>query len=241
MITNIVPLMFSISCLGNLCVFYRTFKQLVWNFNKERLKMVYKLPFYTSLIDFIENVLFLANILHTAIYASVFEEPTCSYFSMILWAFDTMNLSLYVVISVITYLRICCNCTRLSYFGNYDYKLWIPTLVLSSIFQLINMHNHGPRKYWCSGKSGQITSSILSFCFIIITLITMLFCYVNVLREMNRVFVIRNEPEKKAAKKITSYMIVFIIRWIPIMVQTIGRFLNVKIFILFYFLFNSEI
>lgn len=49
---------------------------------------------------------------------------------------------------IVTYFRICHDCKNLFCFGKYDFKLWLPVLISSSIFQLINMRNNGARKYW---------------------------------------------------------------------------------------------
>lgn len=47
---------------------------------------------------------------------------------------------------VTTYLRICHE--KYFYRGKYDYKIWVIIITAAIIFQLININNHGPRKYW---------------------------------------------------------------------------------------------
>lgn len=50
LVTRYCSIMFALSCLGTIIVFYRTYKQ--WKFIKSagEFKMTYKLPFYTSCI-----------------------------------------------------------------------------------------------------------------------------------------------------------------------------------------------
>jgi hypothetical protein len=45
-----------------------------------------------------------------------------------------------------TYLRICHE--KYIYHGKYDYKLWLAVMIASITFSLININNHGSRKYW---------------------------------------------------------------------------------------------
>ena len=74
----------------------------------------------------------------------------------------------------------------------------------------------------------------------------MLFCYVNILRELNRVNrELRNndkksKKQKRAFRKIVSYVIVFVVHWIPVLIQNLGRLLGVRFFfsIFIYILFQ---
>ena len=95
--------------------------------------------------------------------------------------------------------------------------------------------------YRCSGKSGQILSPVLLFCLIAATLFIMSFCYVRILWELNRILTIsKPTKQKRAAKKIVSYVLVFVVHWIPILVQNFGRLLGVRFLVyfdLFWFFF----
>lgn len=54
--------------------------------------------------------------------------------------------SFFFTFRITTYLRIC----HEKYFdcGRYDCKLWLIVFIISMILQLINIPNHGGRKYW---------------------------------------------------------------------------------------------
>ncbi|CAB5395614.1 unnamed protein product [Rhizophagus irregularis] len=115
--------------------------------------------------------------IHTAIYAQVWDDAPCKVIGALNWAFLTINLCFYAVIAVITYLRVC----REIYFhyGKYDYKLWVYVLTGSAALQVLNLQNNGKRDYWCAAKSGQINSAIILFSTIGIVLIVILFCYLR--------------------------------------------------------------
>ncbi|CAI2174866.1 3875_t:CDS:2 [Funneliformis geosporum] len=231
MVTDVLIIMFTLSCLGNLAVIYRTYKQ--WKFDKTSLKMAHKLPFYTSCSGLIENGLFLINIIHTSMYASVFEDPACKLISFVIWALITISLSLYSVMAVATYLRICHNYDRILRFGKYDYRLWSNVSLISVMFQLVNIRNHGSRKYWCAGKSGKFSTSILLFVLITISLVVILYCYLKILRKINHTckneqLIKHGEFEKKATNKVISYMIIFVLQWVFIQAQNLGRLFGVE-------------
>ena len=71
------------------------------------------------------------------------------------------------------------------------------------------------------------------------TLFIMTFCYVSILWELKRVsrLLTTNKPIKRnrAAKKIVSYVLVFVIHWIPILIQNFGRLFGVRYLIYFDF------
>uniref|UniRef100_U9V017 G-protein coupled receptors family 1 profile domain-containing protein n=1 Tax=Rhizophagus irregularis (strain DAOM 181602 / DAOM 197198 / MUCL 43194) TaxID=747089 RepID=U9V017_RHIID len=118
--------------------------------------MIYRLPFYSACSDFLINFNFFTNMIHTAIYARVWDDAPCKVIGALNWAFLTINLCFYAVIAVITYLRVC----REIYF-HYG----------SAALQVLNLQNNGKRDYWCAAKSGQINSAIILFSTIGIVLI----------------------------------------------------------------------
>ncbi|CAG8515134.1 10821_t:CDS:2 [Funneliformis mosseae] len=175
-----------ISLSGCFYVFYRTYKQ--WKFNKLRkksLNMIHKLPFYTACTDLLLNMILFTNNIHPMIYGYAWKGAACAVISNVNWFFVSINLSLYGTIAILTYLRIC----RGMFFnyGKGDYKLWSLVLFLSVIFQILNYKNHGPRKYWCTGRSGQIISTIILFVLISLTLVIILVCYASILKEVMNV------------------------------------------------------
>ncbi|RGB29273.1 hypothetical protein C1646_818609 [Rhizophagus diaphanus] len=207
--------------------------------------MIYRLPFYTACTDFLINCNFFINMLHTAIYAQVWDDMPCRIIGALNWAFLTINICFYAVIAIITYLRICRD-MYLNY-GKYDYKLWLIIIAGSIIIQLVNIQNNGKRDYWCAAKSGQFNSAIILFTTITIVLSIILFCYISILRKVHkapeflsssssssrnentanvRVIALEHysEVERKAAKKILSYIAMFILQWIPMLISQGARF-----------------
>ncbi|GES97461.1 hypothetical protein GLOIN_2v1717715 [Rhizophagus clarus] len=228
--------------IGCLYVFYRVYKQ--WILNRKILGMIYKLPFYTACIDLLINISFFINIMHTVTNAQVWYEPICKTMSILNWAFITINLSFYSVIALMTYLRIChekyCDC------GRYEWKVWIIVFATSLILQLMNFPNHGARKYWCAGRTGQVRSPLILFAVITVSLLIICFCYMSIYLKIinvqnrpittlskdsdnengigNEVLEQRAEIERRAAKKIMSYVLVFIIQWVPLQISGAARF-----------------
>ncbi|CAG8718103.1 10641_t:CDS:2 [Rhizophagus irregularis] len=148
----------SLNAIGCSFVFCKTF--IKWMFckkNKNRLTMSYRLPFYTAISDFGIFISGAINIAHTAIYARVWEQPMCTIVGALSWFFVSLNLSLYGVISIMTYIRVC----RDIFFdtGKYDYKLWTIVFLIITILQIIAGPFYGPEKYWCIGKSKNIVFS----------------------------------------------------------------------------------
>ncbi|CAB4445491.1 unnamed protein product [Rhizophagus irregularis] len=240
--------------IGCVYVFYRIYKQ--WIYSKRKLAIIYRLPFYTACTDFLINCNFFVNMLHTAIYAQVWDDTPCKIIGALNWAFLTINLCFYAVIAVITYLRIC---REINFnYGKYDYKLWLIVIVGSIVIQLVNLQNNGKREYWCAAKSGQINSAIILFSTITIVLTIILFCYISILKKIHKTINFlrlslpstnqddrsnnRNESnanndridgisalerysevEKRATKKILSYITMFILQWIPMSISQGAR------------------
>ncbi|CAI2187915.1 1093_t:CDS:2, partial [Funneliformis geosporum] len=193
---TIIMTMFSLC--GCSYVFFRTYKQ--WILNKKRsLPMIYLLPFYTAFSDFLINVAFFVNIIHTAIYAEIWDQPMCRIISTVHWGILTINLTLYSVIASITYTRVCCEIYFV--YGPYDYKLWLLVIGISAIFQVINIPNHGARKF-CNAD-GELDSAAI--------------------KKRDEI----EKKEKRAAKKIISYMLVFLLQWTPVQIHLITRWFNI--------------
>ncbi|GBB87683.1 hypothetical protein RclHR1_14170002 [Rhizophagus clarus] len=176
--------------------------------------MTYRLPFYTACTDFLLNGNFFLNMIHTAIYARVWDDIPCKIIAVFNWAFLTINVCLYVVIAVITYLRICRG-IHFNY-GKYDYKLWLIVIVGSLIIQLINLQNYGKREY-CVLKKIHKTINFLK-----------LLSSSNqndrrYSRNGNTSVERCTEFERKATKKILSYIAVFILQWTPISISQGAR------------------
>ncbi|CAB4485255.1 hypothetical protein RhiirA1_459238 [Rhizophagus irregularis] len=248
----------SLNAIGCSFVFCKTF--IKWMFckkNKNRLTMSYRLPFYTAISDFGIFISGAINIAHTAIYARVWEQPMCTIVGALSWFFVSLNLSLYGVISIMTYIRVC----RDIFFdtGKYDYKLWTIVFLIITILQIIAGPFYGPEKYWCIGKSKNIVFSVTNFTLYFILLFTTLTCYMLIYKTIEATFAEGGEinnyddenndnrdnrndnrdieyttisdtkcmMEKKASVKIASYILVFFIQWTPVQVSNIGSWCNI--------------
>src|SRR5947207_15980859 len=85
----------------------------------------------------------------------------------------------------------------------------------------------------CAAKSGQNSSAIILFSTITIALVIILFCYISILRRihnfmMTSVLEQHAEIERKATKKILSYMAMFMLQWIPMSISQGARIVKVK-------------
>ncbi|CAB4403784.1 unnamed protein product [Rhizophagus irregularis] len=212
--------MLALGFIGCFYVFYRIYKQ--WILNKKSLVMIHKLPYYTACIDMLLNANFLVNIMHTAIRGRVWDDPVCQLMSVFNWAFISINLCF-----------LLCNSDN-NLPSNF------------TILQLINIPNHGGRKYWCAGKPGQVRSPMILFVMITSSLLIVCFCYMNILVRIiniqnpsisalskdsanengigNDVLEQRAEIERRAAKKILSYVVIFIMQWVPVQISAAARF-----------------
>uniref|UniRef100_U9TEL5 G-protein coupled receptors family 1 profile domain-containing protein n=1 Tax=Rhizophagus irregularis (strain DAOM 181602 / DAOM 197198 / MUCL 43194) TaxID=747089 RepID=U9TEL5_RHIID len=191
---------------GCIYVFYRTYEQ--WRLNDKKLKMIHRLPFYTACSDFLIDTNFFVNVIHTAIYAEVWGQPMCNIICILHWLFLLINLSLYGVIAVTTYLRICHE--KYFYRGKYDYKIWVIIITAAIIFQLININNHGPRVTEDQGKE-----YLLHY-----------YSKNEEIKIMNRLRI--SEIEKKAAWKIISYILLFILQWLPVQINIATRWTTIR-------------
>jgi len=55
----------------------------------------------------------------------------------------------------------------------------------------------------------------------------MLFCFIRIYIKIRKIKFASTDIEKRASKKIISYVLVFTIHWIPILAQNLGRLLKV--------------
>ncbi|RIB30416.1 hypothetical protein C2G38_2026853 [Gigaspora rosea] len=140
------------------------------------------------------------------------------------------NMSLVGSIALLTYLRTCKKWTI--DLGKYDYKLFAIISLLSFTLTLIGVPSFGPSGYWCYTNQVNPTTPIiiivLNFMIIFITV----FCYIATLLEVN----FRNRVVQKlgtssrlsrleliVARKITGYILIFILQWTPTMFYVIGQ------------------
>ncbi|RIA94215.1 hypothetical protein C1645_760663 [Glomus cerebriforme] len=245
-----IPLIFNaFNLLGTLYIFYRTF--LRWKHDYKSISLSYRFPFYIAITDFLYSSALLINLSYSASNESkllrnetiTWPSPICEVVGFFMTFFVLLNILLVGVISFTTWLRV----VKEYYFkfGRFDYKIWLPITLISLVFPLITMHNYGTQEYWCGTRPHTIML-IISPVIIIITLITIIFCYIQVLQTI-RVLKDDNssvtnsynnysaqciEIEKKTFKKVLTYILVFIFQYIPILIYSILKFLKISNIIL---------
>ncbi|GBC00582.1 hypothetical protein RclHR1_00390036 [Rhizophagus clarus] len=150
-----------------------------------------------------------------------------------------LNILLVGAISVVTWLRVVKE--RYLELGRYDYKVWLPILFLSLIVPLSTTNSYGSRGYSCGTKIGYDLVAFVVLIIIIITLSTIIFCYAHVMKTIRNVKEIngsiinsRNNliqltnVERKTFKKVLTYILVFIIQYVPIMIYNVCGFLKIR-------------
>ncbi|GBC00581.1 hypothetical protein RclHR1_00390035 [Rhizophagus clarus] len=181
---------------------------LRWKNSHRNIPLSFKFPFYIAITDFLYSSSILIEFVGT--------------------------------ISVITWLRVVRECYF--EFGKYDYKIWVPIIVISLIIPLSSTNAYGSRNYACGTKIGYDLIGLVVFILIVVTLSTIVFCYLHVLKTIrdikghipsSQVGAVRNSNvESRTFKKVLTYILVFIIQYIPILVYNILMILNIRHIIL---------
>ncbi|GBC06467.1 hypothetical protein RclHR1_06860004 [Rhizophagus clarus] len=209
-IVMIIPLLVNtFSFSGTLFIFYRTFSR--WKHDRKNLSLSVRFPFYIAITDFLYSL-------------SILIE--------------------YVgAMSIVSWLRVVPK-YRLE-LGKYDYKIWFPIILISLIIPLSSVNAYGLRNYSCGTKIGYNTIAIVVLSLIFITLLTIVFCYAqiiitirNIKEDNGSIPNLQNNLaqltsiEKRTFKKVLTYILVFILQYIPIMIYNVCMFLKIRNIIL---------
>ncbi|PKY49963.1 hypothetical protein RhiirA4_466172 [Rhizophagus irregularis] len=253
-IVTIIPLTLNaLNLLGSLYIFYRTY--LRWKFDYDKITLLsVRFPFYIAITDFLFSLIILIDFSYTASNASalsnatkeediLWPSPYCEILGFFNTAFTLLNMLLVGSLSITTWLRV----VQEYYFswGRYDYKVWSPICLISFIIPLISVHDFGPQVYWC-GINEYDNSLISTFLLvtILLTLLTIVFCYMHVLKLIHNVredspienseadIQRHNNIEKKILKKVMAYILVFIFQYIPLLLSDIFKLLKINYIIL---------
>ncbi|CAG8621039.1 12931_t:CDS:2 [Rhizophagus irregularis] len=231
-VVTIIPLTLNaLNLLGSLYIFYRTY--LRWKFDYDKITL---LSSYTA-----SNASALSNA--TKEEDILWPSPYCEILGFFNTAFTLLNMLLVGSLSITTWLRV----VQEYYFswGRYDYKVWSPICLISFIIPLISVHDFGSQVYWC-GINEYDNSLISTFLLvtILLTLITIVFCYMHVLKLIHNVredspienseadIQRHNNIEKKILKKVMAYILVFIFQYIPLLLSDIFKLLKINYIIL---------
>ncbi|RGB28584.1 hypothetical protein C1646_767627 [Rhizophagus diaphanus] len=249
-IVFVIPITFhSINILGTLFIFYRTY--LRWKLDHRSIVLSLRFPFYLAITDFLYSSASLINYSYSASNKSKFlnneiitlPSPLCEIMGFSVVLFVSFNILLVGAISITTWLRV----VQEYYFelGRYDYKIWFPIVILSLIFPLSTLKVYGSTKYNCATKPE--ASALMKIFFILIVLIftTIVFCYVHILTTIRRVkeenssvsssdnsWTYFNNIEKKTLKKVLTYILIFILQYVPVLIYNMFRILKIQNFII---------
>ncbi|CAG8726759.1 27032_t:CDS:2, partial [Dentiscutata erythropus] len=195
----------TLNTICSIYVIYRTLNR--WRVTKRPLSMSFRVPMYIA-ITVVGGLLFFGVL---------------------------NNMSLVGSLALLTYFRTC----QRWYInlGKYDYKLFAIISLISFILTLIGVPSFGPGGFWCNAN--HINSAIPIILIIInntIILIT-LFCYIATLREVNfQQKAVQNintqsklsRVEIIVTRKITGYILIFLLQWTPTIFYAVGHILGVS-------------
>ncbi|CAB4446242.1 unnamed protein product [Rhizophagus irregularis] len=253
-IVTIIPLTLNIlNLLGSSYIFYRTY--LRWKFDYDNFNLLsIKFPFYIAITDFLFSEIILIDFSYTVSNVSALETfgepivwptPFCEILGFFNVSFTLLNMLLVGSISFVTWLRV----VQEYYFdwGKCDYKIWFPVGFLSFIIPMVSVRDLGAKKYWCGIKDGSNSLiSTLLLITILLTLLTIVFCYVHVLKTFHDVkddnsssiahsevnMEQRNIIERRILAKVLTYILVFIFQYIPLMLNDIFELVKVHYILL---------
>ncbi|KAF0526954.1 hypothetical protein F8M41_013836 [Gigaspora margarita] len=195
------------------CIIYIIYRTVFrWRRMSKNLSMAYKLPFYMACFDFIIYGFQTVNMIYPLLYIANWPELSCSVIAGGFFFGSVASISFVGTSSIMSWL-IVCKKTQFK-LGAYDYKLFILPLGLSAILTGISASTFGSDQFWCYTPDKSIRASIIIITMDLAIFIISLFCYLSILRKItNHDF---KEQFSSAAKKIISYILVYIIQWIPL-------------------------
>ncbi|CAB4432570.1 unnamed protein product [Rhizophagus irregularis] len=243
-IVMIIPLVFnSFSFLGTLYIFYRTFSR--WKYGHRNVSLSFRFPFYIAITDFLYSSSILMEFSYAASKRTEFINKNeiiswpfllCEILGIFFTIFILLNILLVAAISIVTWLRVVQE--RHLALGKYDYKIWLPIIFISLIIPLSSVNAYGSRNYSCGTKVGYNNVAMLVIVLIFTTLTTIMFCYAHVMKVIRNVkddnssitdsFNKLTDIERRTFKKVLTYILVFILQYIPIIIYDICIFLKVR-------------
>ncbi|CAG8548342.1 10950_t:CDS:2 [Dentiscutata heterogama] len=205
-------------------VYYR------WTHKHKSLSMALRVPFYLGILDLVFVINNVISIFHLAIFHNSMSDQVCKSVAAISVAFTLFHRQIIAGISIITYLRVCRQ--KICDTGRYDWKLFLPTSIISIIISVMSIPTYGSNIYWCAAKADTIMVPIFSIFLTFFVLFICLFCYVQTIRSIRDIkkqqsSIVENrarnstfkspidEVEIKVSVKVLGYILVYMIQWIP--------------------------
>ncbi|KAF0538243.1 hypothetical protein F8M41_008065 [Gigaspora margarita] len=198
-----------------------------WAHNHKSLSMALRVPFYLCIFDIILVFFLDLNLTYLAIHRITWPVQTCKIIAVVAIAFTLIHRLFVACIAVITYLRVCKQ--KACDTGRYDWKLFLPLVIVSSLISIAGLQTYGPVKYWCAAESKTMVNPISSTLMTITVLSTCSFCYIQTIREIRSIkkqqatittsqnitiFPV-TDVELRVSVKVLGYILVFIVQWIP--------------------------
>ncbi|GES74933.1 hypothetical protein GLOIN_2v1644923 [Rhizophagus clarus] len=220
--------------VGTSYVLYRSYYR--WKSSRITLPMTLRVPMYIAMTDSFIMISHLINISRMATTQKPWEGSTCSIIGGLTFFFQCMNIFLVGGVAITTFLRVK---SRSFSLGKYDHKLFLGMLILSLTSTIAFNKEFGQNMYWCSGKFVDKNLSIYSLCIIIIVMTVSLFCYISIICEMRSIKIEegfgieeisnqRKEKNKRIYSKISSYILIFIIQYVPVTIYNIGHLIQTE-------------
>ncbi|CAG8585150.1 17283_t:CDS:2, partial [Dentiscutata heterogama] len=174
------------SLIGTFFVFSRVYYR--WRNTNKVLSMALKVPFYMCIFDFALVICQSINFTYLAINRTTLSDPACIQVAFVQAAITFYHRLVIACISINTYFRVC----REKNFniGRYDWKIFIPTGIISGVVSFLGLKNYGRDKYWCAVKSDRSKNFFIPFTSTLITLLVLsmcLFCYIKTIRAIRLV------------------------------------------------------
>ncbi|CAG8487395.1 12787_t:CDS:2 [Acaulospora morrowiae] len=202
--------------------------------------MATKIPLYLGIPDSILCILQLINYTYSVIHHTQLPEKSCIAVAGMTVAATLFQRFTGIIISINAYMRVCWDIHW--DFGKHDWKLWFCSGLIAVTFTVLGSRQFGASTYWCYIKAGSTYVLIAGVGISMLMLGICTFCYFRAFATI-RVAIEevsiasgkedsshrsgkRSQVEIRAIKKITGYMLMFIIQWFPVFPYDIYQALN---------------
>ncbi|KAG9307099.1 hypothetical protein G9A89_016927 [Geosiphon pyriformis] len=110
----------------------------------------------------------------------------------------------------------------------------LPFYTALAVTTRINIGGYESAKYWCSSKLDTLSQYIICFCFTGFPIMITLFCFIKIRGKLaaNKSQIVRMNPmliitaEDIVTRKVASYVLVFLLQWIPLIIYVFCAMLN---------------
>lgn len=197
------------------------------------LSVIYKLPLFVAFSDVALGGLLTMNLGYPATLVDNWMQPICSILAGAIFHVVISNILLVGIVSIIFCLQ-ACRKIEIN-LGAYNYRLFVVTTILAAVFTVCTARTFGSDEFWCYAPDqfDRVPKILSSMCFV--ALVIGGFCYCNVLMKVNKISktILTNKSYDgemdltdkffiKDSKKLLGYLLIYNIKWIPLMVYVIA-------------------